>query len=212
MPDNKDKVKGCVHPEDSWTDYGCGDCGDYADNNGCRGPRGKMDIKTMSNYQNPSVQLREAYNRTLKEAELSGSTSFYCGPGDNGTTYVSCRECPLNKTDCDDKHDVKYWRQWWEELTGEEDNDVDLLKKVDTDNIVKVESKEEVKEVFDSHAEGPISNIPNDFKDIYLKVYDSAGNLILSDEYTLESKGLKKTGWTRISENTPESQNTQNNN
>lgn len=54
-----------------------------------------------------------------------------------------------------------------------------------------------------SIAEGPVSNIPDDFKDIYLKVYDSGGNLILSDEYTLESKGLKKTGWTRISENTP---------
>lgn len=58
---------------------------------------------------------------------------------------------------------------------------------------------------WNSIAEGPISNIPDDFKDIYLKVYDSAGNLILSDEYTLESKGLKKTGWTRIFENTPES-------
>lgn len=45
MSDNKDKVKGCVHPEDSWLNYGCGDCGDYADNNGCRGPRGRMDIK-----------------------------------------------------------------------------------------------------------------------------------------------------------------------
>lgn len=136
--------------------------------------------------------------------------------------------------------------------------------KVDTDNIVKVASKEEAREIFDSHlqkiddvvnpkfkviynllhqpgehiikscvfgfvleclrfwykeaiywnsiAEGPISNIPNDFKDIYLKVYDSAGNLILFDEYTLESKGLKKIGWTRISENTPKSQKTQNNN
>lgn len=56
---------------------------------------------------------------------------------------------------------------------------------------------------WNSITEGPVSNIPDDFKDIYLKVYDSGGNLILSDEYTLESKGLKKTGWTRISENTP---------
>lgn len=121
--------------------------------------------------------------------------------------------------------------------------DLHLLKKADVDNIVKVASKEEACEIFDSHlheigdvvnpkfkvvynllhqpgeriiescvcgwnsiAEGPISNIPDDFKDIYLKVYDSAGNLILFDTYTLESKGLKKTGWTRISENanTPE--------
>ena len=47
MPDKTNKVKGCVHPEDSWTDYGCGDCGDYADNNGCRGPRGKVDLSSI---------------------------------------------------------------------------------------------------------------------------------------------------------------------
>lgn len=142
MSDNKDKVKGCVHPEDSWTDYGCGDCGDYADNNGCRGPRGKVDIKTMSNYKVPTVQLREAYNRTLKEANFCGSASFHCGPEYNGASYVLCQECPLNKTNCDDKHDVKYWGRWWKELTGEKDNneanDSDLLKKSDIDNTVKV--------------------------------------------------------------------------
>ena len=32
--------KGCVHLEDSWTKYWCGDCGDYAQRCGCRGPRG----------------------------------------------------------------------------------------------------------------------------------------------------------------------------
>lgn len=212
----------------------------------------------MSNYKVPNVQLREAYNRTLKEANLRGSAPFFCGPGYNGSSYVLCQECPLNKTDCEERHDVKYWRQWWKELTGEGDNDLDLLKKAYVDNAVKVASKEEAREIFDSHlqkiddvvnpkfkvvynllyqpgehiiescvcgvvleclrlwyreairwnsiAEGPISNIPDDFKDIYLKVYDSVGNLILFDTYTLESKGLKKTGWTRISENanTPE--------
>ena len=39
MSDNKDKVKGCVRPEDA--------CGDYADNNGCRGPRGKVDLSSI---------------------------------------------------------------------------------------------------------------------------------------------------------------------
>ena len=47
MSDNTKKVKGCVRPEDSWTDYGCGDCGDYADNNGCRGPREKVDLSSV---------------------------------------------------------------------------------------------------------------------------------------------------------------------
>ena len=134
MPNDKDKVKGCVYPEDSWNNYGCDDCGDYADNNGCRDPRERTNIKTMNNYQNPSVQLREAYNRTLKEAEFRGSAPFCCGPGDNGSSYVLCQECPLSETNqygpCVIRHDVKYWRQWWKELTGEEDNDVDLLKKI----------------------------------------------------------------------------------
>ena len=39
MSDNKDKVKGCVHQEDA--------CGDYADNNGCRGPREKVDLSSV---------------------------------------------------------------------------------------------------------------------------------------------------------------------
>lgn len=189
----------------------------------------------MNNYKVPTVQLREAYNRTLKAVELRGSAPFCCGPGDNSASYVLCKECPLNKTDCEEKHDVKYWRQWWKELTGEEDNDVDLLKKADMDNddvdnhkfkvvynllhqpgehiiescvcgtvleCLRFWYREAIR--WNSIAEGPISNIPDDFKDIYLKVYDSAGNLILFDTYTLESKGLKKTGWTRISENTPE--------
>lgn len=47
MPDSKNKVKDCVRPEDSWTDYGCGDCGDYVDNNGCRGSRGKVDLSSI---------------------------------------------------------------------------------------------------------------------------------------------------------------------
>lgn len=205
-------------------------------------------VCSKSNYKNPSEQLRKAYNRTLKNANFRGTASFCCGPEDNGSSYVLCQECPLNKTDCENKHDVKYWRQWWKELTGEEDN-----------SEAKILSKEEAQEFFDSQlqkiddivdpkfrvvcsllhqpeerilkscvfgfvleylrlwykeaiewnsiAEGPVSNIPDDFKDIYLKVYDSGGNLILSDEYTLESKGLKKINWTRIwtriSENTP---------
>lgn len=45
-------------------------------------------------------------------------------------------------------------------------------------------------------AKRPVSDIPNDFKDIYFKLYDSSGNLILSDEYTLKSVGLAKQ-WVR---------------
>ncbi len=57
MSDNKDKVKGCVHPEDSWTNYGCGDCGDYANNNGCRGPRGRIDSTSTQNTINWVYQV-----------------------------------------------------------------------------------------------------------------------------------------------------------
>lgn len=203
----------------------------------------------MSTYKVPSTELRNAYKRTLKAANFCGTSSFYCGPGYNCDTYVLCKDCPLNQTDCEENHDAQYWRQWWKDLTGEEDNDVDLLKKVDTDNIVKMASKEEAKEIFDSHlkecdnvvspkfkvvytclnnsysstletsnislvleaiqfwykqaikwnsiANGDVSNIPNDFKDIYLKVFDSANNIIMFDEYTLSSKGLKKVNWVR---------------
>lgn len=36
------KVDQCAHPEDDWDHYGCGDCGEYADKNGCRGPKGNV--------------------------------------------------------------------------------------------------------------------------------------------------------------------------
>lgn len=79
MFNNKDKVKGCVHPEDSWTDYGCGDCGDYANNNGCRGPRGKVDLSSIVTTINwvyrvvldgdkciaNNINLRSSYVKTI---------------------------------------------------------------------------------------------------------------------------------------------------
>lgn len=46
-------------------------------------------------------------------------------------------------------------------------------------------------------ANGNISKIPHDFKDIYIKVYDpEEGVALFQDEYTLKSKGLKL-AWTR---------------
>lgn len=46
-------------------------------------------------------------------------------------------------------------------------------------------------------ANGNISKIPHDFKDIYIKVYDpEEGVDLFQDEYTLKSKGLKL-AWTR---------------
>ena len=70
MPDSKNKVKGCVHPEDSWTDYGCGDCGDYADNNGCRGPRGKVDLSSIIGISFYGIPLTKLGNGPTTVFEL----------------------------------------------------------------------------------------------------------------------------------------------
>lgn len=129
----------------------------------------------MNNCKVPSAPLREAYNRTLKGVELRGSASFCCGPGDNGASYVSCQECPLNKTDCGEKHDAKYWRQWWKELTGEEDNDTDLLKKADTDNtpedapnsVPHMATLEEAKDILDSQLAEIDDVVSPKFKMVY---------------------------------------------
>lgn len=148
-------------------------------------------MKTMSNYKVPSVQLREAYNRTLKEVELRGSASFCCGPGYNGATYVVCQECPFNKTDCEEKHDVEYWRQWWKELTGEEDNNTDLLKKADTDNtpedaldsVSHMATLEEAKDVLDSKLAEIDDVVNSKFKMVY-NLLDQPG------EHKIESADL----------------------
>lgn len=128
----------------------------------------------MSNYQNPSVQLREAYNRTLKEAEFNGSTSFHCGPGDNGSSYVPCRECPLNETDCEEKHDTKYWRQWWKELTGEEEN-----------SEAKILSKEEAQEFFDSQLQKIDDFVNPKFKIVYNLLGSSEEHKIESADFSI---------------------------
>lgn len=177
----------------------------------------------MSNYQNPSVQLREAYNRTLKGAEFSGSASFCCGPGDDGVTYILCQECPLNRTDCEEKHNAEYWRQWWKVLTGEEDNVPHLatleeamvnpkfkmvyslldqpeehtIESADLSTVLYTLNlwyKEAIK--WNLIAYGSTSDVPCDFKDIYFRLYDSGGNLALIDTYTLKSVGLTKQ-WVR---------------
>lgn len=125
----------------------------------------------MNNCKVPSVQLREAYNRTLKEAEFSGSASFYCGPGDNGSSYVLCQECPLNKTDCEEKHDATYWRQWWKELTGEEDS------------VSHMATLEEAKDVLDSKLAEIDDVVNSKFKMVY-NLLDQPG------EHKIESADL----------------------
>lgn len=67
MSDKENKVKGCAHPEDSWTDYGCGDCGDYANNNGCRGPRGNI------NSTSPKTTINWVYQVVLGSAECTAN-------------------------------------------------------------------------------------------------------------------------------------------
>lgn len=150
----------------------------------------------MNNYKNPNAQIREAYNRTLKGAELRGSASFCCGPVYNGATYayVVCRECPLNHVGCGDKHDVKYWRQWWKELTGEEDegdNDLDLLKKADTDSapedaldsVPHMATLEEAKDILDSQLAEIDDAVNPKFKMVY-NLLDQPG------EHKIESADL----------------------
>lgn len=164
----------------------------------------------MSNYKVPNVQLREAYNRTLKEANFRGPTPL--NKTDSKKAYVDNAVKVASKEEA---------REIFDSHLQEIDGVVNPKFKVVYSLLHQpgehiIEScvcgvvleclrfwyKEAIR--WNSIAEGPVSNIPDDFKDIYLKVYDSGGNLILSDEYTLESKGLKKTGWTRLSENIPE--------
>lgn len=68
-------------------------------------------------------------------------------------------------------------------------------KVVDLLSLIKVWNDEAIK--WNLIANGNISKIPTDFKDIYIKVYDSEEGVVLfQDECTLKSKGLKLV-WTR---------------
>lgn len=68
-------------------------------------------------------------------------------------------------------------------------------KVVDLLSLIKVWNDEAIK--WNLIANGNISKIPIDFKDIYIKVYDpEEGVVLFQDECTLKSKGLKL-AWTR---------------
>ena len=70
-----------------------------------------------------------------------------------------------------------------------------VRKVVDLLSLIKEWNKEAIK--WNLIANGNISKIPTDFKDIYIKVYDpEEGVVLFQDEYTLKSKGLKL-AWTR---------------
>lgn len=88
------------------------------------------------------------------------------------------------------KYEVEYL-----DLDSDEPKTRYVQKVVDLLLFIKVWNDEAIK--WNLIANGNISKIPPDFKDIYIKVYDpEEGVAIFQDEYTLKSKGLKLT-WTR---------------
>lgn len=88
------------------------------------------------------------------------------------------------------KYEVEYTT-----LDSDEPRKEYVRKVVDLLSIIKEWNKEAIK--WNLIANGNISKIPTNFKDIYIKVYDpEEGVALFQDEYTLKSKGLKL-AWTR---------------
>ena len=89
-----------------------------------------------------------------------------------------------------DKYEVEYTA-----LDSDEPKKEYVRKVVDLLSLIKEWNKEAIK--WNLIANGNISKIPTNFKDIYIKVYDpEEGVALFQDEYTLKSKGLKL-AWTR---------------
>ena len=88
------------------------------------------------------------------------------------------------------KYEIEYTT-----LDSDEPKKEYVRKVVDLLSLIKEWNKEAIK--WNLIANGNISKIPTDFKDIYIKVYDpEEGVALFQDEYTLKSKGLKLS-WTR---------------
>ena len=88
------------------------------------------------------------------------------------------------------KYEVEYTT-----LDSDESRKEYIRKVVDLLSLIKKWNKEAIK--WNLIANGNISKIPINFKDIYIKVYDpEEGVALFQDEYTLKSKGLKL-AWTR---------------
>ena len=132
---------------------------------------GKKDDRPKEMFMKKNEQTKESAEHTEQEARIDK---------DNKETEAKTKS----------KYEVEYTI-----LDSDEPRKEYVRKVVDLLSLIKEWNREAIK--WNLIANGNISKIPTDFKDIYIKVYDpEEGVILFQDECTLKSKGLKLT-WTR---------------
>ena len=132
---------------------------------------GKKDDRPKEMFVKKNEQTKESAEHTEQEARIDK---------DNKETEAKTKS----------KYEVEYTT-----LDSDEPKKEYVRKVVDLLPIIKEWNDEAIR--WNLIANGNISKIPTDFKDIYIKVYDpEEGVALFQDEYTLKSKGLKL-AWTR---------------
>jgi hypothetical protein len=132
---------------------------------------GVKDDRPKEMFMKKNEQTKESAEHTEQEARIDK---------DNKETEAKTKS----------KYEVEYTT-----LDSDEPKTRYVRKVVDLLPIIKEWNDEAIK--WNLIANGNISKIPTDFKDIYIKVYDpEEGVALFQDECTLKSKGLKLT-WAR---------------
>ena len=132
---------------------------------------GKKDDRPKEMFMKKNEQTKESAEHTEQEAKIDE---------DNKEPEAKAKA----------KYEVEYTT-----LDSDESRKEYIRKVVDLLSLIKKWNKEAIK--WNLIANGNISKIPINFKDIYIKVYDpEEGVALFQDEYTLKSKGLKL-AWTR---------------
>lgn len=118
---NKKEIKGCVHPEDSWTNYGCGDCGEKVTYNGCRGPRGNGEKEMIEEIQSilPNIEVIKVMYSDIDFARYLYDHN--CRKITDGLVVLSKAEyAELQKIDDEQIKEIRALRQsvgYWKERT-----------------------------------------------------------------------------------------------
>ena len=150
---------------------------------------GEKDNRPKESFMKKSEQTKEITEHTEQETqtnkEINGNYTL------GNIANVAQTNFNLFTKELEEKAKSKYeYEVEYTTLDSDEPRKEYVRKVIDLLSLIKEWNKEAIK--WNLIANGNISKIPFDFKDIYIKVYDpEEGVIIFQDECTLKSKGLK---------------------
>ena len=155
---------------------------------------GVKDNRTKDSFMQKNEQIKESIEDDIEKVDYQAAKEIAGNYTLGNIADVAQTNFNLFIKELKEKAKAKYEVEYTT-LDSDEPRKEYVRKVVDLLSLIKEWNKEAIK--WNLIANGNISKIPTNFKDIYIKVYDpEEGVALFQDEYTLKSKGLKL-AWTR---------------